>query len=113
MPRVLSRVLASGVALALTIGSAIIAAHPGGDRAIVGTLQRVQGETLTVLTSRGTEKVTLSSSATVRAGSHMLTVADLASRVGTRIKVRYKESGGEKEAQSITVAAVKKSTRTT
>jgi hypothetical protein len=113
MPRVLSRVLASGVVLALTIGSAIMAAHPGGDRAIVGTLQRVEGETLTVLTSRGTEKVMLPPSATVRAGSHTLSVAELASRIGTRIKVRYKESAGQKEAQSITVAAMKKATRTT
>jgi hypothetical protein len=112
MPRLLSRVFACGVVLALTIGSAL-AAHAGRDRAIVGTLQHVDGQTLTVLTSRGTETVVLSPSATVRAGWRTLDVAELASRVGTRIKVRYTESGGQKQAQSITVSAMKKVTRTT
>ena len=113
MPRLWSRFLAPGVVLALTVGTALMAAQRGGDRSIVGTLQRVDGQTLTVVTSAGAETVTLSSSATVRVGSRTLTVAELAMRTGSRIKVRYTESGGRKEAQSITVAAVKKGARTT
>ena len=111
MPRRLARVLAS-LALALTIAP-VVTAQRDGRHALVGTLARVDGQTLTVLTSQGTETVTLSSSATVRLGSRMLTVAELASRVGTRIKVRYLESGGQKQAQSVTVATVKKAARTT
>lgn len=113
MPRMMRRFLAPGVLLALIVGTVIMAAHPGGGRAMVGTLQRVQGQTLTVLTSRGPETLTLSSSATVRVGTRIVSLAELASRTGTRIKVRYTESGGQKHARSITVAAVKKEPQTT
>ena len=113
MPRVISRVFAYGVAAALTVCAVIVAAQPGGDRAVVGTLQRVEGQTLTLLTSHGTETVVLSPTATVHVGSRTLALSELASRTGSRIKVRYTESGGQKQAQSITVAAVKRAAQTT
>jgi hypothetical protein len=113
MPRVLRRFLAPGMVLALAIGTAIMAAHPGGGRAMIGTLQQVQGRTLTVLTAGGPETLMLSPSATVRVGTRIVSLSELASRTGTRVKVRYTESGGQKHARSITVAAVKKETQTT
>jgi len=50
--------------------------------------------------------------ARIQRASKTLAVADLASHTGDRVKVRYMESGGQKQAQSVTLssAAVVKKT---
>jgi hypothetical protein len=100
------------VAVVLAIASAG-AAPPAARRAIIGTLVKVDGLTLTLRTVAGTETVTLAPSAKVRIGSKVLTIPELGSQTGARVKVRYTETSGQKEGQSVTVASMKKVTRTT
>ncbi len=105
MPRfVLKSLLASAVVLAS--GAPMVARS--GAHAVIGTLQRVEGQVITVQTDGGVEAITLPRTATVRVGSHTLSVSDLKAQTGARVKVRYTESGGQKEAQSVTVSSVKK-----
>jgi hypothetical protein len=100
-------------AVVLTVASASVAAPREATRAVIGTLQKIEGLTLTLQTPRGTETVTLSPSAEVRVGSRVLGIPDLASHTGARVKVRYIETAGHKEGQSVTVASMKKVPRST
>ena len=93
-------------ALTVVAAGATITAAPLHSRghAIVGTLQKVDGQTLTIQTAKGKENVTVSSSAKIREGSKTMTVADLSKEAGARVKIRYTEKGGQKEAESVTVS---------
>lgn len=76
--------------------------------AIVGTLQKVEGQSITVQTSKGTEAVTLVSSSRIQRGAKTIQAAELRSFAGEKVKVRYVDHNGEKEAQSITLASAAK-----
>ena len=93
-------------ALTVVAAGATITAAPLHSRvhAIVGTLQKVDGQTLTIQTAKGKENVTVSSSAKIREGSKTMTVADLSKEAGARVKIRYTEKGGQKEAESVMVS---------
>ena len=72
-----------------------------------GTLQKVDGQTLTVQTAKGPEMVMLESSSQIRRAGKTVTPADLGGQSGSRVTVRYTESDGHKMAQSVTLAAAK------
>jgi hypothetical protein len=93
---VLTLVLAAGTAMAVPLHSQ--------RHALIGTLQKVDGQTLTIKTAKGTEDVTLAPSARIREGSKTMTAADLNHQTGARVKVRYTEKSGQKQAQSVTVS---------
>jgi hypothetical protein len=76
-------------------------------QSLVGTLQKVEGQTLTVQTSKGTETVTLAPNAHIVHGSKTVAASDLSSATGSRVKVRYMTSNGEKQAETVTVSAAK------
>jgi hypothetical protein len=80
---------------------------------ISGTLQKVDGQTLTVQTTKGPEMVMLSSTAQIRRAGKSLAASELGSASGTRVTVRYVESNGQKTAQSVTLAAPKAAAATT
>jgi hypothetical protein len=109
---VLTRLVA--VVAAVMVTGAILSAAPLHTRAhaLVGTLQKVDGQTLTIQTSKGTESVTLAPSAKIRVGTKTMTVADLSNETGARVKVHYSEKKGEKQAQSVTVRPANKSAQT-
>jgi hypothetical protein len=95
-----------GLALAGTTLSAATAKSKGPS--LVGTLQKVDGQTLTVETKKGPETVVLSPKAQIRHGSKTLAATDLAAATGSRVKVQYREANGHKEAQSVTVSSAPK-----
>jgi hypothetical protein len=98
-------------ALALTGSSLYAAPARAKSQSIVGTLQKVDDKTLTVETTKGTETVTLAPSARIHHGSKTLAAADLSGQTGARVKVRYTNANGQKEAQSVTVASAKKTAK--
>ena len=51
------------------------------------------------------EPLALQSGATIRQGSKTIKAADLAAHKGERVKVRYRESAGERRAEWIVVAS--------
>jgi hypothetical protein len=75
---------------------------------ISGTLQKVDGQTLTVQTSKGPETVMLGPSAQIRRAGKTVTASDLGSESGSRVTIRYMENNGQKMAQSVTLAAASK-----
>ena len=82
-------------------------AMPSRDKAhaLVGTLQKVEGQSITVQTDKGTEAVTLVSGSRIHRGATTIQAGDLPSYAGQKVKVRYVDHNGEKEAQSVTVAS--------
>ncbi len=85
----------------------------GKAHAVVGLLQRVDGNNITVQTTKGAvEVVTLVAASQIRKGAGTLEGSGLASYVGQKIKVRYVENSGRKEVQSVTVPMSSKPTST-
>ena len=108
------RALGLAVIATLALATSSTAATAKGKSA-VGTLQKVDGQTLTIQTSKGNETVALAPSAKIHSRAKVISTADLSSHVGDRVKVRYTENKGEKQASSVTLsppAAVKTATAT-
>ena len=103
-------VLAMVTVLATAVPTFAAQAKAGGKSAakmasITGTLQKVDGQTLTVQTAKGPETVMLSADAKVRRAGKTLPASQLAGESGSRVTIRYSEEGGHKEARSVTLAA--------
>ena len=96
------------IAAALIAGSALAAPAKAKTQSIAGTLQKVDGQTLTIQTQKGTETVMLASSAKIQSGSKTLAASDLASHTGANVKVHYTETNGQKQAESVTVSSAAK-----
>ena len=77
--------------------------------AVVGTLQKVDGQTITVQTPKGAETVLLVSRSWIHRGAETIQPANLPSYAGQRVKVRYVDRDGERQAQTVTVASGKSS----
>jgi hypothetical protein len=74
---------------------------------VSGTLQKVEGQDLTIQTAKGTEEVMFGNDVKIRRGGKALAASDLSAAAGSRITVRYKEDNGHKMAESVTLAAAK------
>jgi hypothetical protein len=99
---------ASLIAIAVAVTSLAAAAPRAHEHSVVGTLQKVDGQTLTLQTEKGPETLTLAPSAKVTVGSKTATAAELSAQTGSRVKVRYMDKGGQKQADSVTVSTPKK-----
>ena len=74
---------------------------------MVGTLEQVddQATEFIVKTANGKQRFLLQSDATIRQGSRTIKASELAAHKGERVKVRYRESAGERRAEWIVVAS--------
>ena len=98
------------IAIVALAGAGVSAAQGKGkakakSESITGTLQRVDGQTLTIQTAKGAETVMLAPSSQLRQGSKTLAATDLTADTGSRVKVTYIESNGRKMAQSVSVSS--------
>lgn len=77
------------------------------ERSAVGTLDQVDtaSQQITVATTTGKLVFRVQSGATIRQGSKTLKPSELPAHKGERVKVRYRESGGERRADWIVLAA--------
>lgn len=77
------------------------------ERSLVGTLDQVDAAAteFVVKTTTGKQRFVLQNGATIRQGSKTIKASDLASHKGERVKVRYRESAGERRAEWIVVAS--------
>ena len=105
----INRMLAAAAIAAVALGGSSLSASTAKPKAqsLVGTLQKVDGQTLTVQTDKGTETLTLAPKAEIHHGSKSIAAADLSSQTGSRVKVRYMSANGQKQAESVTVSAEK------
>jgi len=78
-----------------------------GSHSVSGTLEKfdASGKMLTLKTSTGSETLTLSSDAKIHQGSQSLSAADLSAHTGSRVRVHYTESNGQKTAQDVMLSA--------
>ena len=74
---------------------------------VTGTLQKVNGQDLTIQTTKGSEEVMFGNDVKIMRSGKSLTSSDLNSATGSRVTVRYTEDNGHKMAQSVTLAAAK------
>jgi len=106
------RLIAVAVVAALALAMPAFAAQAKTAKAktltISGTLQKVEGQTLTVQTPKGSETVMLGANAQIRRAGKTLSAGDLSGESGSRVTVRYMENNGQKMAQSVTLAAAPK-----
>ena len=106
-----NRAIAVAVMAVLALAMPVFAVQANAAKAktvkISGTLQKADGQTLTVQTTKGPEMVMLGTTAQIRRSGKSLPASDLVSASGSRITVRYIESNGQKIAQSVTLAAPK------
>src|SRR5438874_13422914 len=74
-------------------GQAKSAAKPAAKAAktmtVSGTLQKVEGQDLTVQTAKGTEEVMFGNDVKIRRAGKTVSTGDLSSATGSRITVRY------------------------
>ena len=95
-------------ALAMPAFAAQAKAAKAKTMTISGTLQKVDGQTLTVQTPKGAETVMLGPTAQIRRAGKTVTASDLGGQSGSRVTIRYMENNGQKMAQSVTLAAAPK-----
>ena len=74
---------------------------------IRGTLEKVEGQDLTIKTAKGNEEVMFGNDVKIRRDGKSLTTGDLSGATGSRVTIRYKEDNGHKMAESVTLAAAK------
>jgi hypothetical protein len=74
---------------------------------VKGTLQKVEGQDLTIQTAKGTEDVMFGSDVKIRRAGKTLSTSDLTAASGSQVTVRYKEDNGHKMAESVTLAPAK------
>ena len=92
---------------AQTKAAAKPAAKAAKAQTIKGTLEKVEGQDLTVKTAKGNEEVMFGNDVKVRRDGKTLTTSDLNGATGSRVTIRYKEDNGHKMAESVTLAAAK------
>jgi hypothetical protein len=88
---------------ALTVATPTIAHAKEKAHAVVGTLQKVEGQRIIVQTKTGPATMTLVSRSEIHQGAATVQANSLASYVGQKIKVRYVDANGQKQVQTVTV----------
>ena len=105
--RLIAVAMVAVLALAMPAFAAQAKAAKDKTMTISGTLQKVDGQTLTVQTPKGSETVMLAPNAQIRRAGKTLPASDLGGESGSRVTIRYMEDNGHKMAQSVTLAAAK------
>jgi hypothetical protein len=106
--RLITVAVVAVLALAMPAFAAPAKAAKAKTTTISGTLQKVDGQTLTVQTPKGSETVMLAPNAQIRRAGKTLPASDLGGESGSRVTIRYMEDNGHKMAQSVTLAAAPK-----
>ena len=101
-----NRALAAAIAVTIALTGIAFAAPKAKttERSVVGTLEKVDGQTITVKTAKGVETFSVTPTAQIRHNTASVALANLGSQTGSRIKVRYSEANGQKQAEALTVS---------
>jgi hypothetical protein len=103
---IIAVVCTAGLALAASPANAAGAkTRVARAHALVGTLQKVDGQTLTIQTAKGTETVMLPATAHIMEKGKAIQASQLSQETGARVKVRYADKNGQHEAQYVTVSS--------
>ena len=97
--RLIAVAMVAVLALAMPAFAAQTKAATAKTMTISGTLQKVDGQTLTVQTPKGSETVMMEANAQIRRAGKTLPISDLGSESGSRVTIRYMENNGQKMAR--------------
>ena len=108
------------VAVIACVAALVLAATPASagakskgaakSHAIAGTLEKVDGQTLTIKTAKQTESVMLGPSTHITEHGKAIQASQLSGTTGSHVSVHYTEANGQKQAT--TVAVTPASTKT-
>ena len=106
-------VVACAAAIALSASPASAAgktksAHKA--HSLTGTLEKVDGQTLTVKTSTGDQSVMLAPATHITQHGKAIQASQLSTETGSHVTVHYTEANGQKQAEAVTVASATKHT---
>ena len=93
----------AALVLAATPASAGAKSKSAKSHAIAGTLEKVDGQTLTIKTSTQTESVMLGPSTHITEHGKAIQASQLSGTTGSHVSVHYTESNGQKQATSVAV----------
>ena len=96
------------LALAGTPLSAAGKTKAAKEHSLVGTVAKVDGQTLTVKTSTGEQSVTLAPATHITQNGKVIPVSQLSNDAGSHVKVHYTEANGQKQATVVTVTPASK-----
>ena len=102
---------AVALALATAPVDAVGKTKAAKEHALVGTVAKVDAQTLTVKTSTGEQSVLLAPSTHITQNGKAIQVSQLSNDAGSHVKVRYTEANGQKQAQVVTVSGTGKVAR--
>jgi hypothetical protein len=96
-------VCVSALVLAAAPASAAAKSKSAKSHSVAGTLEKVDGQTLTIKTSTQTESVMLGPNTHVTEHGKAIQASQLSSNTGSHVSVHYTESNGQKEATTVAV----------
>jgi hypothetical protein len=103
---------AAACAVALALATAPVGAvgktKANKEHSLVGTVAKVDGQTLTVKTSTGEQSVMIAPATHITQNGKAIQVSQLSNDAGSHVKVRYTETNGQKQAQMVTVSPATK-----
>jgi len=101
------------MAVIVCVSALVLAAAPASAAAksksaskshsIAGTLEKVDGQTMTIKTSTQTESVMLGPNTHVTQHGKAIQASQLSADTGSHVSVHYTESNGQKQATSVSV----------
>ena len=101
-------VCAVALALATTPVDAAGKTKTAKEHSLVGTVAKVDGQTLTVKTSTGEQSVMLVPTTHITQSGKAIQVSQLSNDTGAHVKVHYTEANGQKQAHMVTVSPAAK-----
>ena len=93
----------AALVLAATPASAGAKSKGAKAHAITGTLEKVDGQTLTIKTATQTESVMVGPSTHITEHGKAIQASALSGTTGSHVSVHYTESNGQKQATSVSV----------
>jgi len=97
-------VFASALALAAPASAAAKSSSSAKTHhSVAGTLEKVDGQTLTIKTSTKSESVMLGPTTHITEHGKAIQASQLSTATGSHVSVKYTETNGQKQAQSVAV----------
>lgn len=94
---------ATALALAAPASAATKKSTAPHHHSLAGTLEKVDGQTLTIKTSTQSESVMLGPTTHITQHGKAIQASQLSSDTGSHVSVKYTETNGQKQAQTVTV----------
>ena len=104
-------VCVSALVLAAAPASAAAKSKGAKTHSVAGTLEKVDGQTLTIKTSTQSESVMLAPNTHITQQGKAIQPSQLSADTGSHVSVHYTETNGQKQATSVSVTPATKTAK--